>query len=430
MKNVVIPVKADSDKRSVESIYSKLDDLMSRLQSKRESGAPLIYNVAADFPLKNPFREKYYHVTRSSVRDLLRTFERSNGVRLWCSVRRSGKTTACFDLGDTSGHSIVVPQTCDSTDPDSEKHIFYDSILKGLNEGKQLSNDYFASLVVQCAPSRIGNEKRFVFVIDEYETLFGRLKGSLKKEPELRYTIIQPLLNQMVAFSRDNLLVFMGQHPNAHYIIMDQNQLSAYIEQDSFPLFQHTFGTTKGEFSEFIGKVITNIISTDSAFLDSLYEETAGHPYLTVNVLVELVEWLISIKRPAQGLRLRQDDFMEFAKQKLSKQKISLSTQYDFFRAAISEAISLDGIQNNPWLHAIYKSIQEIALNSPSSLSVTLNDFNSLLERKVNIEQLGLSPDEIIRTGVKSNFLTQNNNNVSIKIPILGRIATTARTKQ
>ena len=270
-----------------------IEKVIYQRRTKRISGAPINYNCAREFPLRNPVRAKYFHVDRSSVRDLMRAFDRRNGVRLWCSVRRSGKTTACFDLGSTSSGAVIVPQTCDSTEQFPNANLFYDEVCKAVDAGRAIPGDYFHHLVLRCAPNANAETERFVFVVDEYETLFGRLRGALRRDPDIRYTVVQPLLNQMVGFSRDNLLVFMGQQPNAHYILMDQNQLSPYVEQDPFPLFQHNSGTTTGEFSELMRKVLTDAIRFDGSFADATYEETSGHPFLTVNVLVEFVEWLI-----------------------------------------------------------------------------------------------------------------------------------------
>ena len=164
-----------------------------------------------------------------------------------------------------------------------------------------------------------------VFVLDEYETLFGRLKGAVAREPDLRYSVAQPLLNQMVAFTRDNLLVFLGQQPNAYFILMEQNQLSAYVEQDRFPLFEHEEGSSHGELAELIRKVMTERVTVDPSFIDGVFYETSGHPYLTVNLLVEFVEWLIEKRRPVASLLLDWDDLAKFTKQRLRPKDLNLA---------------------------------------------------------------------------------------------------------
>ena len=95
-----------------------------------------------------------------------------------------------------------------------------------------------------------------------------------------------PCLSQMVAFSTSNLLVFLGQRPDAHAILMSQNQLSPLVRQDSFPLFEHTDGSTTSEFAQFLEKVLSGL-SMSAGFINSVYAETSGHPYLTVNLMTD-----------------------------------------------------------------------------------------------------------------------------------------------
>ena len=47
-------------------------------------------------------------------------------------------------------------------------------------------------------------------------------------------------------FSHENLLVFPGQEPGKHFILMDQNQIAPYVRPEPFPLFEHASG--KDEF--------------------------------------------------------------------------------------------------------------------------------------------------------------------------------------
>lgn len=101
---------------------------------------PITLNLAKTFPLQNPFLARYFIVQRKSVRDLLRAFERDTGVRLWCSVRRSGKTTACFDLGAASENAIVVNQTMEHTEQYQDANVFSSAFSAALETGRQLSD--------------------------------------------------------------------------------------------------------------------------------------------------------------------------------------------------------------------------------------------------------------------------------------------------
>src|SRR5205807_4939514 len=125
----------------------------------------------------------------------------------------------------------------------------------------------------------------------------------------------------------------------AHYVLMDQNQLSPQVEQDSFPLFYHEPGGVEGEFAELVRKVLRERAEFDAGFVDTLFAETSGHPFLTVSVLISLVDWLIEERRKLGDLRLSRDDFEVFAKSNLKSATISLKEEYAFFREAISEAI-------------------------------------------------------------------------------------------
>ncbi len=224
---VVTPLK--SDLRALVSSVDRFNDIVvaiggpgrehdsSRIQavleesvwaSRSEAGSirPITFNYASDFPVDNPFLTKYNHVYRSSVRRLMQSYERRNGVRLWCSVRRSGKTTACSsDLGATSGHSTVIAQTCDSTGQMPDGDMFYRRVRQALRSGEEIEDDFVMQAITECAPQRSLRDGRILFVLDEYETLFGRLRQTLKADPGKRYSIVQPLLNQFVAFTQENL---------------------------------------------------------------------------------------------------------------------------------------------------------------------------------------------------------------------------------
>jgi hypothetical protein len=119
-----------ANQRAFEVLTYEID----RFSTNANRTRPLRYNFARDFPLHNPVLNTYFHVQRTSVRNLLRNFERRNGVRLWCSVRRSGKTTATFDLGATTGSSVIITQTCDDTDQLSGAGIFYDRFTEAITK--------------------------------------------------------------------------------------------------------------------------------------------------------------------------------------------------------------------------------------------------------------------------------------------------------
>lgn len=383
------------------------------------------FNVAAQFPLESGFLSRYSHVYRASVRRLMQSFERRNGARLWCSVRRSGKTTACAsDLGSTSAQSVVVAQTCDYTGQIADGGVFYRKIQEALASGRMLAEEFVNSAVSECliAPP----DTRVVLVLDEYETLFGALRTSMASNPQLRYTVVQPLLNQLVAFTRDNLLIFVGQRPDAHWILTDQNQLSPVVMQDPFPLFAHGPASAgESEFHELVRKIMTGHVALDPQFVDQVFAETGGHPFLTGKLLVSFCEWLIDNQRPASSLApVKPELFLEFAASGLGHAAIAHNHQYEMFRKAATDHLSPLGRETEPWLHAVYTILRNLVLSSPNTFSVSLDQFTELAERTSDL----VSPEDLLSTASRANFLIHEAGLVRPRIPLLGRIAAAVRT--
>ena len=426
LKAMVVPAEEIPTSVANEA-FERWDSAVLAMRSRLERASPITYNFAREFPLHNPNRAKFFHVERTSVRDLLRIFERRNGARLWCSVRRSGKTTACLDLESTTGDSIVVSQTCGAEQLEHETK-FYHRVAEAVDSGRMVPRTFVMDVVAECAPIDL-EDRRMVLVIDEYETLFGLLGSAAEDKPRIRYAVVQPILNQLKSFSNENLLVFLGQQPDAHFILMDQNQLAPYVEQDAFPLFEHASGTTTGEFAELVHRILGGRIDCTAKFLDALFEETAGHPYLTANVLVEFVEWLIKAKRPQLGLRVLVGDFAEFVAQRLNANGIMLSPDYDFFRNAAAAALSGPGYRSNRWLFAAYWTLRLVSSEDRDAFRVPRREFAELISR-IPVPDGEFSRDEcpeILRSASLANFLSYDDDWVSVKIRTLGRIACAVR---
>lgn len=385
---------------------------------------PIRHNFARDFPITNQFLTRFYRVDRPSVRDLLRTVERRNGIRLWCSVRRSGKTTAGLDLGSVTSEIDVITQTCDDTGQNLQEQIVYSRVVEALESGRHLPSSFLERVIEECGSQSSSDGGRKVLVLDEYETLFGKLSAEAESDPRIRYAVVQPLLNQFVTFSRDNLVIFLGQQPTAHHILMDQNQLSPYVIQDSFPLFTH--GSMASEFTELIQRILTSRVGFDQEFATRVFTETAGHPYMTVNLMVELVEWLIETERRADRLQLSGVDYDEFFESRMTRSHMAESSNLQFFRDAVAgEALGTLGRMRTPWLHAVYALLRHICLESPSKFSLTREEFADAF-RRLGLDEGGLTPEYILSTGVSANFFGYDRASVTPRIRLLGRLSTVA----
>ena len=392
-------------------------------------GPALTYNIARDFPLLEPSSKipRFYRVQRMSVRELLGTSGQRNGVRLWCSVRRSGKTTACLDLDTNSGDAVIISQTC-GTAPSNDERLFYDRVSSALAVGTQLDTMFVESVVMECTRETVDRSTRKILIIDEYETLFGRLCATVNHNGLVRYTVVQPLLNQLVEFARDNLLILMGQQPDAHFILMDQNQLAPYVEQDPFPLFTHVTGKKSGEFAALVRKIFSDQIEYDTGFLDSLHNETAGHPFLTANTLCVMGDWLIEQRRSGDRLVLQRDDFVRFRDMQLRPRKMMQSQDYSFFREAARQALGRLGYESNIWLFAVYWMVRELSKRGGKEMMVSRGELPGIME---SIPAPGPLPeaDEILRTASQANFLHYTDDRVSVKIRTLGRLAAAVRPR-
>ncbi|WP_448122679.1 hypothetical protein [Stenotrophomonas riyadhensis] len=395
------------------------------VMARGNADAILDHNFARIFPLNNPFQSRYFHVVRKSVRSLLRDLEGGSGVRLWCSARRSGKTTACNDLSGSLGSSDAIFQTCEVLKDTELQGRLYGRLISYLDAGKPISSTFLSDLIDEVGQSGgVGN--RVVLFIDEYETLFGRLRGAVNYDQSLRYTVVFPLLDQLVEFARENMIVLVGQQPNAHYVLMDQNKLSAYVVQDSFPLFEHGRGSTTGEFVDLLSKVISERFSFTGAFTDALYEETRGHPYLTVNVVVSLVEWLIGSRVKALDVRFDQALIQRYFLEELNSSRIALNTEYQFFLEAASDAMSDGGKTSNPWLWAVYRAMRMFVVEFGAQGECKVEEFVLSFDR-LNIGSAGIAALDLLRTSDDANFFrVSGGSKVRLGIPILARIAAAA----
>jgi hypothetical protein len=405
-----------------ERIIELLQIRSSRLFGRTASQTPIRANFATRFPLQNPFLTKYFHVQRPSIRNLVRKFEGRNGVRLWASLRRSGKTTACFDVGATSGGARVVAQSCADTEQFADATAFYDGVMALAESGASLPKSFVIDTVRRI---QVGGEEsaKLVFLLDEYERLFYRLRHLADTDPDKRYGIVQPLLDQLVAFSRENLLVFVGQRPDAHFILMEHNQLSAYVEQDEFPLFTISTSGAPSEFHVLARKVMTEHSELSDSFIAALYDETHGHPFLTVKVLVHFVDYLIERGWPSGKLIFSAEQFHEFRRTQLSQQSVARRQDYDFFRNAIADGLSSEGKRRDPWLFSVYRVLQRIARVGSGRYEIPRHQFLDLFdELRVN-EETGYSAEEILSTGTGANFFRSDADTVGVRVRLLGRIA-------
>lgn len=394
-----------------------------------QPSTPLRTNIAERFPLENPTLLTFFRVQRPSIRALETVLSTRTGVLLWCSIRRSGKTTGVSELANAIQEKSAVFQRCELTGIDKSSRMLFERVCDALDNLQPLPRDFLRKLVAQAAPMGVAQARGSILILDEYDRLFGRLKAVGRRNEDARHLVIQPFLDQLVEYATENLLILLGQQPNAHYIFMDQNQLSAYVQQEPYPLFSHESGTNRGEFWELISRTFQQTLRFDPSFANALHDETGGHPFLTVNLLRDFVDWLIAQRVIPSQVILTRNQFEEFSADHLNSRSISLCRHYEYFRSAASEALSSDGASDSPWAHATYSLVRELGLHgSGAKMAVGRSAIEDSVTRV--LDRVGLSGftcESFVASAAQSNFVEVWDDVIAAKIPLLARIAAATR---
>lgn len=406
-------------------IASKIEDRLASSVKLAMQGS-LNRNYAKDFPLEDPNHRQMYMVERYTVKQLLESIASKTGIHLWCSVRRSGKTTAALNFGDKSNSSLVIFQTMDNTRHQPQHTIFAERIEDALTNGAPIPRDFFENLVNECHISTAygdADEAKRIFIIDEYESLFGKIAAMSRRDEDLRHLVCLPLLSQMVSFATKNLIVFMGQRPDAHYILSAQNQLSPLVQQLDFPLFAHQQSAPDSEFVELLKRVLSQKLQFNTSFADAVYEETSGHPYLTVNLLIDLCDWLIENRALESEIELGRLHFESFAQQRLTAPVLRNSKYYGFFAHMLSEYLGEDARRTDPWLYCVASVLRQIAKQHPKVLQCSMVKYRQIAEEAAF--GLPIPRDQLLSNAVMANFLKTEKGIVKPGIKLMARIAGT-----
>lgn len=404
-------------------IASRIEDHLTAGVTEARKGS-LTRNYAKDFPLEDPNNRQMYMVERYTVKNLLESIAGKTGVHLWCSVRRSGKTTAALNFGDKSNSSLVIFQTMDNMRHQPQYTIFAERIESALRDGTPIPRDFFEKLVSECHVSTAYgdvDEAKRIFIIDEYESLFGKIAAMSRRDEDLRHLVCLPLLSQMVSFATRNLIIFMGQRPDAHYILSAQNQLSPLVQQLDFPLFAHQNSISASEFTELIKRILSQKLQFDDSFADAVYEETSGHPFLTVNLLIDVCDWLIENHASESQIELTRIKFESFARQRLSAAALRNSKHYEFFRNMLSEYLGEDARATDPWLYCVTSILKQIAKQHPKLLQCSMVKYRQIADEAAF--GLPISRDQLLTNAAMANFLKVEKGNVKPGIKLMARLA-------
>ena len=424
VKDLVV-VMPDASDNSVGFLLSRLRLRFYENTVVVQPSVPLKTNVAERFPLENPTLLTFFRVERPSIRALQTTLSTRTGVILWCSVRRSGKTTGMTELASGIAERDAVFQRCEMTGGDKTSRMLFEEVCDALDAMAPLPRDFLRTIVARAAPMGAQQNRGSILIVDEYDRLFGRLRVAGRRSEDVRHLVIQPLLDQFVEFATENLLILLGQQPNAHFIFMDQNQLSAYVQQEPYPLFSHETGSHDSEFHELVRRTFQKTLQFDTSFVDCIYEETGGHPFLAINLLRDFVDWLIEKKVIPSHTLLTKERFREYAVHGLTLASIGRSRHYHYFMAAASEALSIEGVEHSPWIHAAYKLLRHLALNSDTGgIAMSQDIIEEYVASTLSDARLSIyTSNSFLASAAESNFIELSDEQVKAKIPLLARIS-------
>jgi hypothetical protein len=407
---------------NLQMVQGQVHTLLANLFTTETWEAPLTFNFARKFPLTATTLGANYRVNRTSVRDLIRTFESDTGVRLWCSVRRSGKTTSANHDLLTSDGSRVVFQTMLPTGTNPNDGSFSNAVQRALTAKEQLKPDFLG----ECLREASGQgffDGRLIFVLDEYEILFERLRIADQDSEWNRYHIVLPLLSELHQFSQQNLVLFIGMRPNAHHIVQEHNQLIYRAHLDQFPLFAHTPGRSDSEFSSLVQRVLQEMVQVEPALIDRLHAETGGHPFLTVNLLRDFCDWLIEKRTRANKRNLTFDDFDRFAPERLVPKALNICQEYGIMRDFLKSVLATPQKQSSRWVHTVVSAMRLLVDGDPVGMACPIEDLCARLERHPGRSHFLDDLLEVITSATQANFLRIDGNIVRPRIPLLARIA-------
>ncbi len=429
LADVVVDVSLEASPQLLNAKQQAVSAVIQALQArggKTGVSVTLLENVAQEFPVTDVVASALTRVSRPSVERLFRGGVETNGVRLWCSVRRSGKTTACFGPELQSRGSVVLRQTCLKTEQYPEANVLFEGILSHILAGDSLPRDFVRSFIDQQLELLPGS--RAVLVIDEYEILFRNLVVYSNESGAALTRLVLPLLEQLVAFARDNLLMLVGQRPDAHRIAVEHNQLSVYTHAEHFPLFEHARGATVSEYSLLMSKVFRHL-DVEPGFVDRMYGETGGHPYLSVYLARAYLDWASQHMRES-GKILGTSSYAEFAYLNLARRQLARESAryegYGYFIDTIGKHLSPSGPDFVPWLYCVYSVLRRIALESPQELQCSYDDYAAICEDIGSAARFGKNPDVLLAEAEQSNFLFESDGMVRPAVPLIARLAAIA----
>lgn len=200
--------------------------------------------------------------------------------------------------------------------------------------------------------------------------------------------------------------------------------MSPLVQQYRFPLFEHISNAGDTEFTQFLAYVLSEKLPFDASFATAIFQETSGHPYLTVNLMVDFCDWLIVNQYRLSEAQLSAQQFTHFVKDRLTPAALKRSPHYEFFHNQMAEYLSEQARADEPWLFAIANILDRFAKKHTKTFTCTFNTYEQWAATVV--VSMPMTPARLLTTGSQANFFEDEDGQVSPRIRLLSRLAGSA----
>lgn len=387
--------------------------LAQAISNRADAAVIELRNFPSDFPLEeNAKLSDKYLVNRPSVEALVQGMIEKPGLYMCCGMRRGGKTTAF--LPNVLKRMLIEPDTVlvETCRRQNLPSTFYPWLQGQYDAYGKLDPDTLDGWF------NANLEHRRLFVLDEFEHLFGWLSAIAQERPTARTRFVDPLLDGILRASERWGFLFLGFNPGAARIFMADNPLTPRLHVRSFPYFQHENDSRTSEFAKLVQVVLTNHLEIDGELLTEFANASGGHPHFTVSLLCEFVDWMID-RRLLTDKRLPIRVWPRFRRERLDPLVMRQSKWFKNY-AGIHQGLRSD---ESLWVRSVAR-LAEIA----GTRSLTLAEATGVLT------EISGEPPDWAQAALFDAFsahvftLDDATKTISLTVPAYGWLASSWRT--
>ena len=405
---------ADPLAPSAQRVADIIENCVAKAISNRADAAVIeLRNFPSDFPLeKNSELSDKWLVSRPTVEKIVQNTIEKPGLYMCCGMRRGGKTTAFHP--NVLKRMLIEPDAAkiETSRRQTLPCTFFPWLQGQFDAGGVLAADALDEWF------GVNLENRRLFVLDEFEHLFGWLNDIVRERPTARARFVDPLLDGFLRASDRWGFLFLGFSPGAARIFMADNPLTPRLQLKSFPYFHHDEGSRTSEFAKLVQVVLTPHLEIDSDLVTEFARASGGHPHFTVSLLCEFVDWMID-HRLLTDKRLPIRVWPRFRSERLVPLVMRQSKWFKNY-AGIHQGLRND---DSAWVRSIARLAETIG-DEPMPFEQTLTKLMAISGQPVDWAQDAFY-DALTANVFKHDTATKT---VTLAVPAYGWLASSWRT--